>query len=386
MKIKCDNADNGCEWIGELRTLDEHMLTCDYAFLSCPNECLGGDKILRKDIEKHKMEECPRRQYVCPHCEESGEYEERMTTHLDECPLMKIPCSNEGCCCLVARCELASHHEECEFEVVPCKYAKIGCAVEFTRQDLKKHEEDRQQHLEFTVDAMPNLELQIREQRKSFLELQETVKKQENMSAQLQSIIIAQSKEINALKVEVAAQNSDEISSSDESTPDLINQNTFKFTKYAEHKSNDDHVFSPPFYSSPGGYKLCIKVHANGIGEGKGTHLSVYAYLMRGDNDDYLPWPFAGIVKVNLLNQRIDDNHHSRSIRFGKSDRASKRVEDGDRAITGHGQPTYILQSRLGYRPLYDQQYLRNDCLYFRITVTRCKSIRKPWLSTANVF
>ena len=108
MKIKCDNSDNGCEWIGELRAVDEHLNACDYTFLSCPNECDGGDKILRKNMEKHKMEECPRRQYVCPHCEESGEYEERTTTHLEKCPLMKIPCFNDGCSCLVARCELTS--------------------------------------------------------------------------------------------------------------------------------------------------------------------------------------------------------------------------------------------------------------------------------------
>jgi hypothetical protein len=61
---------------------------------------------------------------------------------------MKIPCSNEGCSCLIARSELASHCNECEFEVVPCKYAKIGCVVEVSRKDLKKYEEDRQQHLE----------------------------------------------------------------------------------------------------------------------------------------------------------------------------------------------------------------------------------------------
>ena len=108
MKINCDNADNGCEWVGELRAVDEHLSTCDYTFLFCPNECDGGDKILRKNIEKHKMEECPRRQYVCPHCEESGEYKEQTTTHLEKCPLMKIPCFNDGCSCLVARCELTS--------------------------------------------------------------------------------------------------------------------------------------------------------------------------------------------------------------------------------------------------------------------------------------
>ena len=126
MKIKCDNTDNGCEWIGELHALGEHLSACDYSFLSCPNKCDGGDKILHKNMEKHKMEECPRRQYICPHCEESGEYEERTTTHLEECPLVKILCSNDGCPCLIARCELTSHCDECEFEMVPCKYAELA--------------------------------------------------------------------------------------------------------------------------------------------------------------------------------------------------------------------------------------------------------------------
>ena len=191
MKIKCDNSDNGCEWIGKLRTVDEHLNACDYTFLSCPNECSGGDKILRKNMEKQKMEECPRRQYACPHCEESGEYEERTTTHLEKCPLMKIPCSNDGCSCLVVRCKLTSHRDEhCEFEIVPCKYAKIGCIVEIPHRDLKNHEEDRQQHLEFAIDAMPNLELQICEQHKAIVEFEGTVKKQESMLTQLQGIII----------------------------------------------------------------------------------------------------------------------------------------------------------------------------------------------------
>ena len=274
LKVKCDNADNGCEWIGELRSLDQHSNDCDYTFLSCPNECENGDKILRKDMEKHKMEECSRRQYVCPHCEESGKYEERTTTHHEECPLMKIPCSNNGCCELVARCNFTSHYDECEFVVVACKYAEIGCKVEVLRKDLKKHKEDRQQHLELAVDAvpelhaalkslnfveLPKLEQKIVQERgalegevsrikdsvskcKALLELQEMVKKQENILAQLQSIITAQSKEISELKVKLNAASSNDV-------PELcatpvavrtnpistqIYLNVFKFTKYAE--------------------------------------------------------------------------------------------------------------------------------------------------------
>jgi hypothetical protein len=427
MKIKCDNADNGCEWIGELRALDEHIIACDYAFLSCPNKCGVGDNILRKSMEKHKMEECPRRQYICPHCAMSGEYEERTTTHLEECPLMRIPCSNEGCSYLIARYKLASHCNECcEYEIVPCKFAEIGCVVEVPRKDLKKHEEDGQQHLEFGIGAVPELhatlrsltfvktpklEQQIFKHRKAIRlllgafidtvaehkELKETVQKQGNMLAQLHSIIVAQSKEINKLKVKLEAQTCDGMSSSDvpeshtrvrvvHSIPvsTQTHLNAFKFTNYAERKSNDTPVYSPPFYSGPGGYKLRIKVYANGSKEGKGTHLSVYAYLMRGDNDDHLAWPFTGTVEVELLNQLKDDWHHSVSIELGKSDRACKRVED-DTAARGYGHTKYIIQSQLNYQDVFNCHYLKDDCLYFRMSVN-CTSTPKPWLSTANVF
>ena len=136
MKIKCNNADSGCEWIGELCSLDEHLITCEYILLSCPNKCNDRDKILRKDMEKHKMEECPRREYVCLYCDESGEYKERTTTHLEECPLMKIPCSNDGCTELVAKRDMLAHrYDKCRFQVVPCKYAALGCKVEVLRND-----------------------------------------------------------------------------------------------------------------------------------------------------------------------------------------------------------------------------------------------------------
>ena len=41
-------------------------------------------------------------------------------------------------------------------------------------------------------------------------------------------------------------------------------------------------------YTSYNGYKMCICVDANGWWDFKGTHVSVGAYLMKGDNDDTL--------------------------------------------------------------------------------------------------
>ena len=54
---------------------------------------------------------------------------------------------------------------------------------------------------------------------------------------------------------------------------------------------------------------MCIRANANGFGEGAGTHVSVYACLMKGRNDDTLPWPFTGKVTFMLLNELGDKDH-----------------------------------------------------------------------------
>ena len=51
----------------------------------------------------------------------------------------------------------------------------------------------------------------------------------------------------------------------------------------------------------------CALVYANGNRQDEGTHISVGAHFMKGENDDHLPWPFAGKLMVELLNQLEDD-------------------------------------------------------------------------------
>ena len=59
---------------------------------------------------------------------------------------------------------------------------------------------------------------------------------------------------------------------------------------------------------------MCIRVDANGWSSGNGTHISVFAYLMKGDNDDSLTWPFTGSITFELLNQLEDNNHEAITI------------------------------------------------------------------------
>ena len=70
-------------------------------------------------------------------------------------------------------------------------------------------------------------------------------------------------------------------------------------------------LYSPPFYTSPHGYRICIRAYLNGDGSGRGTHISVFFVLMRSEQDNLLRWPFARPVTFTLINQ---DAHPSKSI------------------------------------------------------------------------
>ena len=317
------------------------MTWCDFAPLPCRNECKDGCErivqVLRKDLNRHEREECPRRLYKCPYCMVAGEYQERTTTHYDKCPKVLIPCPNSNCFSSISRCELSDHRKICEFEIVSCKYANIGCKMSILRKDLTKHENDTQYHLQIAIDAVNSL--------------------------QTKYLALASSK-------------GDSLYST---------QSTFQLASFQKHKTNNDTIYSPPFYTGPGGYKMCVRVDANGNGIGKGTHVSLFIYLMRGEYDDHLSWPFPGIVTIELLNQVQNRNHHSTTTLFSVEFAESQRVVNAERASSGHGQQKCIPHTSLEYNVTKNYQYLKDDSLYFRFKVARASN-PKPWLIPSGQF
>ncbi len=62
-------------------------------------------------------------------------------------------------------------------------------------------------------------------------------------------------------------------------------------------------LYNAPFFASRHGYKLCLRVYLNGDGSGRGTHVSFFITLMKGEFDPLLPWPFKQTVSLSLLAQ-----------------------------------------------------------------------------------
>jgi TNF receptor-associated factor 4 len=339
LKVRCCNLANGCTWTGEVLSAEKHSSKCGYRQIICPNMCTtaAGKQvhIMQKDVKTHLASECERRLFACPHCKERGEYRIITNAHLLTCPQYKIACSNDSCREMVKRTDMPKHKLECPHEKVGCKYEVVGCKTSLKRREMEKHENTDPTHLLLAMEAV--------------LKQQERVKCLEGQLARVSSY--------NKGKF------------------------TFKMAAFSQLKLTGALFFSPSFYTGPGGYKMCIRVVANGDGQGKDTHISVYAVVMRGDYDDNLEWPIKGTVIVELLNHLRDDTHHA--IRFsypeGRGDVSTQRVTTGDRAKRGYGKTRFIPYTELGLNKQKNCQYLKDDGLYFRITVETVNP--KPWLS-----
>ena len=132
--------------------------------------------------------------------------------------------------------------------------------------------------------------------------------------------------------------------------------------------------FSPSFYSHIGGYRMCLVVDANGEGSGTNTHVTVGVYLMRGEYDDNLVWPFRGDVTFHLVNHKVVEGHMERTINFNDStlDVVAGRVMEGERAPLGWCRFHFISHSALGYGR--NTEFLDKDALEFRVTSVKVHS------------
>ena len=136
----------------------------------------------------------------------------------------------------------------------------------------------------------------------------------------------------------------------------------FTMNNFTRYKQTNENWFSPPFYTHPQGYKVCLCVVANGEGPKRGEYTSVLLHLMKGDFDDYLKWPLRVAISVQLLDQEGEEKHYTEKLEFTDRtpDQVANRVTEGERAKFGWGQFPFIKHDQLGC-------YLKNDQLSFQI-------------------
>ena len=142
---------------------------------------------------------------------------------------------------------------------------------------------------------------------------------------------------------------------------------TFKVKRFHHLKNQGDCAESPHFYTSINGYCMSIRVYPAGYGK----HVAVEVWSYDGDYDADLSWPLKADVTVALLNQLEDKNHFS--IRQLPSILLTVNMKSV--------LPSSLNYSKLEHNPVKKTQYLKDDTLYFKVTV----NLNNGWLKCTNV-
>ena len=293
--------------------------------------------------------------------------------------MMVLPCPNSECTQTMERAKIQMHLEnDCEHTVISCKYEGIGCDMKMKRKVMGSHEQDDKAHLHQALNTVVKLQDDLL----SATETIASMKKESSaMAVKLESAtetieMVSQSALETAIKLNQSRETTrllqDRFTSLEETTKKAkrIIIFSFRVTKYEMKKRSDDSFCTQPFYTSSSGYHIRIQVYPNGCGKGKSSHVSVYIQLMQGRYDRQLSWPFIGTVTVELLNQLVDESHHDVTTFFNLKD----NTNIGD----SWGYDDFIAHHKLPYNPICNTQFLKDDTLYFRVSVE--VEGHKPWL------
>ena len=188
--------------------------------------------------------------------------------HHAECSEAPLTCPNKCGADKIKRKDMESHRNQCLQEPVECPFAEAGCKFTLCRHQLEDHmTSQQQQHLltlltdyRKTKNKLCNLE-------------KELSKTKEKLCEAKSKLAMAEDRITSLSKLQKAG--------------DFV---TVKMPNFSEYCHNGKAWQSPPFYYREG-YKMCLAVYANGVGEGAGTHVSVSLFLLAGEYDSRLSWP-----------------------------------------------------------------------------------------------
>ena len=332
-EVWCSNKKDGCDWRGKLGEYEHHLnrnpspenqLTgCQFVEVECEHGC--GEWFQRRHVISHQNQECPDRPYTCEYClEYESTFEGVTEIHYFDCKMYLVTCRNKCREDPFKRQEIGEHiSDECPLTKVNCPLHYAGCEVRLPRKDMPEHMRDTVTHLTLLATVTQTL----------LKENQELKKEVRELSLTLEGFPI-----------------------------------DFRVT-YAIKEDQ----YLPSFKTHSRGYRMCIRVDTNGIGNGKGTHVSISTHLMQGPYDDHLKWPFIGEITIQIVNQAGDHSHVEKTIPYNDktSDYIACRVIDKERADHGWGFHQFLAHTDLKYNATKKTQYLKDNIIIVRVVRVR---------------
>jgi hypothetical protein len=123
-------------------------------------------------------------------------------------------------------------------------------------------------------------------------------------------------------------------------------------------------IYSPPFYSSPTGYKMRVRLYLHGDGNARRTHMSLFFVLMRGLNDPILKFPFNYKVTFCLYDQSPAQRHIIDSFRPDIKSNSFQRSRSDMNIASGISKffPLAMIEQE-------GNPYVRDDTMFIKVMV-----------------
>ncbi|XP_054249184.1 TNF receptor-associated factor 2 [Indicator indicator] len=385
---------------------------------SLPAVCINSGCSWKGTIKEY--EECPDRNLSCKSCKCSA----GVLAHDEVCPEFPLTC--EGCGKKIPREKFRNHVKTCGRPKVPCRFEAVGCAEVVENDKLLEHEskclpEHLYMLLSFVLSlkagsgdlkplpALPSSQnsspllaensLCSESELSRSLELLGRCEALERKTMTFENIVCVLNREVErvsltaeaysrqhrldqekietlstkvrqlersiGLKDLALAEMEEKIRGMEASTYDGVF--IWKITEFARKRQEaitgrSPAIFSPAFYTSKYGYKMCLRVYLNGDGTGRGTHLSLFFVVMKGPNDALLRWPFNQKVTLMLL----DQNNREHIIDAFRPDVSSSSFQ---RPVTemniASGCPLFCPVSLMEAK----SSYVRDDAIFIKAIV-----------------
>ncbi|XP_053166273.1 TNF receptor-associated factor 5 isoform X2 [Hemicordylus capensis] len=398
LQVFCRNSPT-CNAKTSLGRYQDHLQQCLFESVLCTNEgCC--EKILQKDLKEHLGLQCNFRKEPCQYCKQPVVVFNLKIHERTACPEYPLICP-QGCMQIILTKEIEEHVLVCPEVETDCPYKQYGCSAKIKRGKLSDHENaylrehmlqilDKNSKLEdqtlaIHVDKSACLETQVRQlvqmanQQQNKFDLRSLLETIDNIK---QKVAFLESYDQRLVVLEDLSNQHDvhlgvhkaQLNKNEERFKLLegTSYNGKLIWKIIDYKMKKNEavegrivsVFSQPFYTSRCGYRLCARAYLNGDGSGKGTHVSLYFVVMRGEFDSLLPWPFKQKVTLMLLDQSGKKNHIVETFKADPNSSSFKRPE-GEMNIAS-GCPRFVAHSVLENAK---NTYIKDDTLFLKVVV-----------------
>ncbi len=252
---------------------------------------------------------------------------------------------------------MSEHLSQCPLQLVECEYAHAGCCERIQRNDLAMHmEQNVQKHLLWAITASQKQITALEKKMERRMEvMNRQVKRQvDEVRKEKEKQLKEKDRQIDLLEQRVATLER-------HATLLVLSPVSFTVFNYSQNKGRwtGSTVGGPLLYTHCRGAKVqvCTSFKQEIL-----SRVNVQLHQLPGEFDDEIKWPVKCTVTVHLLNQLRDQDHISGSQTFTLA-RPTKR------SYAGYPDSLEVYQNTIENRSTRDIQYLKDDCLRFRVSV-----------------